>query len=70
MFTFTDKFGYQVYVKPETITAVEHNKNDTAHRVTIFSSASVWDYEPSSEEDCRSFLFSLFKAMGEEYRYE
>lgn len=70
MFKFKDKFGFTVYVKPETITAVEHNLSDTSHRITIFSSASVWDYVPTSEEDCRQFLFDLFKAMGEEYRHE
>lgn len=70
MFKFIDSSGNDVWLRPSCIEFVEHVKGGTEHTVRIGNSANVFFYEPTSEEDCRSFLFNLFKAMGETYRYE
>lgn len=71
MFKFVDADGLTVFINPSYITAIEHSKNES-HSILIHTNIthSFWRYEPTSEEDCRQFLFNIFKAMGEEYKYE
>lgn len=70
MFKFIDSEGLTVYLKPLSIESISHSK-DESHTIRLrVDSGDLHLYTPESEEDCRSFLFSLFKAMGEEYKYE
>lgn len=70
MFKFKDSNGTQVWLKPSTITSIEHVDNGIEHKVIINTNPDPFFFTPDSEEACRKFMFELFKAMGEEYRYE
>lgn len=70
MFKFKDTATSHVWVRPEAITSVEHADDETEHVIIISTGMTQFYVYPDSEEKCRQFMFDLFKAMGQEYKYE